>query len=280
MNNMEFYICKRFMTENYPNYSEESGCKVLGIVSLDCGLFPLAERREFLGKNDLTTNEQILAVLPVGKDDALPNLTGYEFCGFDLVEEGGTSALTNCPHCFDEIFTFQDLNNYGLLDSRNEAERLQALLPKQYPDEQHAYCEIYAIWRKISIFYSFKSKEERRVVGGSAFIEIQYCKLKPRASIQKKVSLHAIDNWQDDSLYVYVDDIGAFYSNYKEILGDGRYNNMKTGEFDLYGINYYSPQQLTEIIDRIEKQKPLGYEVLLAWLQKAIDYNGFYVLGI
>lgn len=268
------------MTEDYPNYSEEIGCKPVEIVSVDCGLFPFDERREFLGKNDLTRNEQLLAVMLVGKDDVLPKLIGYEFCGFDLAEEGGTSALTNCPHCFDEVFTFRNLNNYGLLDSRKEAERLQELLPKQYPYEQHAYCEIYAIWRRISIFYSFESKEERRSVGGSAFMELQYCKLKPSATIRKILSLRSIPYWQNDSLYVYVDDINTFCSNYYDIFCDGRYNNREIGEMDLFGINYYSPQQLIEFIDKIEKQKPLGYEIILEWLKKGIDYNGFYILGL
>lgn len=139
---------------------------------------------------------------------------------------------------------------------------------------------IYAIWRKINIFYSFTNKEERREFGGSAFIEIQYCKLKPNTHNKKLVSLRVIDNWQNDSLYVYVDDIDVFYTNYKDIFVDGRYNNMKMGEIDLFGINYYSPQQLAEIIEKTQKQKPLGFDVLLDWLKKAIEYNGFYILGI
>ena len=52
------------------------------------------------------------------------------------------------------------------------------------------------------------------------------------------------------------------------------------GEIDLFGINYYSPQQLAEIIEKTQKQKPLGFDVLLDWLKKAIEYNGFYILGI
>ena len=280
MNNMEFYICKRFLTIDFPKYLEEMGWQKEEIVSVNCALFPFVERKEYLSKTNLTRNEQILAVMLVEKDAVLPMLAGYEFCGFDLAEEGGISALTNCLHDFDEVFTFQNLNKYGLLDSRKEAERLQALLPQQYPDKQHAYCVIYAIWRKINIFYSFTNKEERREFGGSAFIEIQYCKLKPNTHNKKLVSLRVIDNWQNDSLYVYVDDIDVFYTNYKDIFVDGRYNNMKMGEIDLFGINYYSPQQLAEIIEKTQKQKPLGFDVLLDWLKKAIEYNGFYILGI
>lgn len=130
------------------------------------------------------------------------------------------------------------------------------------------------------MFHTFKNKEDRRAFGGSAFIEIQYCKLKPNTRIKKIVSVNAIDCWQNDSLYVYVNDIDEFFSNYKDIFNNGVYNNLKKGEIDIFGINYYSSQQLTEIIDKIEKQKPLDYSVILKWLKQGINYNGFYILGM
>lgn len=130
------------------------------------------------------------------------------------------------------------------------------------------------------MFHSFKNKDERRQFGGSAFIEIQYCKLKSKTRIKKIVSIRSVDNWQDDSLYIHVADIEDFYSNYKDIFIDGTYNNLKKGEIDLYGINYYSPQQLIEIIDRIEKLKPQDYKIILKWLKQGFNYNGFYILGI
>ena len=130
------------------------------------------------------------------------------------------------------------------------------------------------------MFHSFESRDARRAFGGSAFIEIQYCKLKPDTRIEEIVSLRAIEYWKDDSLYVYADDIDEFYSAYKDVFCNGFYNNKKMGEIDLFGANYYSSKQLIEIIDKIEKQKTLDYEVLLEWLKKGLDYNGFYILGI
>jgi hypothetical protein len=130
------------------------------------------------------------------------------------------------------------------------------------------------------MFHSFESRQARQAFGGSAFIEIQYCRLNPAASIREIASLGVRNDWKDDSLYVYVDDMDEFYSNYKDIFRDGTHNNTKKGDIDLFGINYYSPKQLTEIIDRIEKQKPLDYEILLKWLKQAFNYNGFYILGI
>ena len=285
MRDIKFYVCKRFMIEDYPNYREETDFKHSEIVSVDCALFPFDERREFTGKVNLEPKEQQLAVLRVTKGDELPTLSGYEFCGFDLAEGdesdvAGTSALTNCPHCFDEVFTVSDLNYYGLLDSREEAERLQELLPKQYPDQPHAYCEIFAIWRRISVFLSFASREERRAFGGSAFMELQYCKLKTKATLRKILSLRSIPYWQNDGLYIYLDDLDVFMMQYTDVFGDGAYSNRKSGSMDEFGITYYSPARLQNIIKKIEQQKPLGYEVILEWLKQGIDYNGFYVLGI
>lgn len=130
------------------------------------------------------------------------------------------------------------------------------------------------------MFHHFESKEARSAFGGSAFIEIQYCNLKQNTPIKKIVSLGAIDNWKNDSLYVYVDDIDDFYSNYKDIFCDGVYNNLKNGEVDLFGINYYSSKQILKIIDKIERQKPLDYTVLSEWLKKGSNQNGIYILGI
>lgn len=77
-----------------------------------------------------------------------------------------------------------------------------------------------------------------------------------------------------------MDDLACFYSEYAEIFGDGIYNNHKSGRMDLFGINYYLPIRLKEIIRKIEDRKPLDYAVVSEWLKKCVSFNGFYVLGI
>ena len=151
---MVYSVCKRFITKNHPGYLEwRTDCQCDEIVSADCALFDHEILWEYDNKRNLAENEQWLAVLVIKKDDNIPTLEDFEFCGYDLVEGEyeydigfGISSLTNCS--FDEVFSFKDLNKYGLLDSRKEAERLQELLPKIFPDEPHAYCIICAIWRK------------------------------------------------------------------------------------------------------------------------------------
>ena len=128
------------------------------------------------------------------------------------------------------------------------------------------------------LFHAFHNQTERREFGGSAFIEIQFCKLPVRSSIKSIVDVSSIKNWQSDSLYV--SDENAFYQEYGHIFDCGTYNNLETGPVDLYGINYY-PASLTDtIIERIRESKPADYTVLVDWLERAKGYNGFYILGV
>ncbi|NMP37231.1 MAG: hypothetical protein GX051_03780 [Clostridiales bacterium] len=130
------------------------------------------------------------------------------------------------------------------------------------------------------MFHSFKNQEERRAFGGSAFIELQYCKMNIGAPEKKIISVNSLNHWQDDSLYVFIDDIDDFYNNYSSIFTDGLYNNMQHGEIDVFAVNYYTPLQITEIIKNIESTHPADYSVLLNWLKCSIAYNGVYILGI
>ena len=128
------------------------------------------------------------------------------------------------------------------------------------------------------IFHSFTNQDERRKFGGSAFIELQYCKQKIGTKLIKIIKSYR--NWANDSLYIYVDDIELFCSNYEEIFYGGTYDNLDNGRIDFCGFNYYLPEQLKNIILKVEEQKPLDYEVILQWLKKGENFNGFYLLGI
>lgn len=71
----------------------------------------------------------------------------FEFLGYDLVERTtAVSALTNCGG-FDQAFNSSDLSSVGLLESYDDARRVQGLLKTHYPDEPHADCDLWAIWR-------------------------------------------------------------------------------------------------------------------------------------
>lgn len=130
------------------------------------------------------------------------------------------------------------------------------------------------------LFHTFKSQEERRQYGGSAFIEIQFCNMPVQAAIKELVAVNSIQDWKNDSLYVYIEDDSLFFREYSGIFDCGTYNNMKTGIVDLYGINYYAPSLTDSIIERLNEEKPTDYEILAEWLRKSKEYNGFYILGI
>lgn len=128
------------------------------------------------------------------------------------------------------------------------------------------------------MFYTFTSQEERRKVGGSCFIEFQFCKLPIDTKINKIVFVDSINNWLNDSLYV--SDENYFYKEYNNIFDYGIYSNLERGIVDIYGINYYPPELIEVIINKILKETPSDYTKLVEWLEKAKAYNGFYILGI
>lgn len=118
------------------------------------------------------------------------------------------------------------------------------------------------------LFHVFNSQEERRTYGGSAFIEIQFCKLSANRKVTERVALRSIQHWQNDSLYV--DDEDLFYNEYHCIFD----------AMDIFGMNYYGPESINPVIEKIITAKPMEYEVLVEWLNKAKEYNGFYILGL
>ncbi|WP_310603788.1 hypothetical protein [Anaerosporobacter sp.] len=132
----------------------------------------------------------------------------------------------------------------------------------------------------LKVFHRFNNQEERRAYGGSAFLELQYCKMKPDTSIKKIVAVGSVSHWQNDSIYVHMENMEDFYSNYSDIFVDGLYNNMKRGQIDVNGINYYSKMQIFSIVTDLELKKPKEYVLLLEWLKNVVQYNGVYILGI
>ena len=128
------------------------------------------------------------------------------------------------------------------------------------------------------LFQRFNNQEERRMFGGSDFLELQFCQHKSGTSIKRIVN--KIENWHNASLYISGDDMDTFYKCYKDVFKNGTYNNLKSGEIDFFGINYYSPEQVEEMIKIIEETKPTDYKTVLDWLVKAKEFNGVYILGV
>ena len=128
------------------------------------------------------------------------------------------------------------------------------------------------------LFQTFRSQAERRRQGGSCFVELQFCRMPPGTPVRRLVDVDSIRNWMDDSLYV--DDETALYREYGRFFTGGVYNNLRRGPADLYGINYYEPAMIDPLMERLRREQPPEYETLMGWLERAKDYNGFYILGI
>ncbi len=104
---------------------------------------------EYLRSKVKEHNEyNILAVVKEPDNtDRGEQLKGFEFIGYDLVDRDMiASALTNCGG-FNETFKPDELNQYGLLDSRKNAYDVRARLAINNPSEDHADCWVFEIWR-------------------------------------------------------------------------------------------------------------------------------------
>src|SRR5215207_9417000 len=72
---------------------------------------------------------------------------GFEFAGFELLDvHGDVSALTNCGG-FPAVFAPDELNAVGLLAGLERAHEVRHELGQAYPDEPHAQCDVWAVWR-------------------------------------------------------------------------------------------------------------------------------------
>ena len=74
---------------------------------------------------------------------------GFEFLGYDLVDvQASASAVTNCGG-FSEVFSNNELSEKGLFRSFERARQIQKELRERYPQEFHAHCHLWAIFREV-----------------------------------------------------------------------------------------------------------------------------------
>lgn len=89
----------------------------------------------------------LTVVLEPDQDCKNLNVDGYEFVGYDLLDQDfSISALTNCGG-FDETFLPADLNDKGLIDDFDKAYNIKERLLENNPDEHHADTNVIAVWR-------------------------------------------------------------------------------------------------------------------------------------
>ena len=87
---------------------------------------------------------------------------------------------------------------------------------------------------------------------------------------------------ENTNLFVHITDDAVFFKEYLKYLNPTKTPNGGT-QFDWCGINSYTKEQTRIMYERILNDKPLDCEILLAWLEKAVNdpkINGFYIHGI
>jgi len=74
-------------------------------------------------------------------------MEGHDFLGYELLDLSfEVSALTNCGG-FEESFSPEDLNAFGLINTFDDAYKIANCLYKNHPDEHHTETNVIAIWR-------------------------------------------------------------------------------------------------------------------------------------
>jgi hypothetical protein len=176
-----FIATKRFdagFGDDWTRYVAWSGLTQLEeLVSLDSMLCPclLHEIRDHYWPhivnedfmlNYFTDLDFMLAELPASLDWSQTNLLCVfrnppaepppalvpfpaELVGYDLCDVyGGNSALSNCGG-FPLAFDSAELSRHGLIRSHERAAAVRDALMHHYPDEVHAKCHLWAIYRRI-----------------------------------------------------------------------------------------------------------------------------------
>ena len=138
-------LCTRVLKEVKASYWDH-------IVNEDCMLDYFTDLPFLLGEIDSFEGRNLLGVYRNPQSPPPPPAAAgikFEFIGYDLTErDGSTSALTNCEG-FPDAFSNPELSEFGLLTSFSRAAEVQVELHRAYPEEHHANCDRWAVFRAL-----------------------------------------------------------------------------------------------------------------------------------
>jgi hypothetical protein len=119
------------------------------IVNEDFMLDYFTNLEFMLAQLSVTKEQNVLCVFRNPTSHPVPpseNLK-FKFAGYDLIDtQTAISALSNCRG-FPKAFSNDQLNELGLLDTHETALNVQTSLIEHYPNEGHAHCHRWAIFR-------------------------------------------------------------------------------------------------------------------------------------
>lgn len=83
------------------------------------------------------------------QEPVAPSVAEFEFLGYDLVDiQNSASALSNCGG-FPDVFVNSELSPQGLLPEFQRASEVRRILRSTHPEEVHANCNLWAVFRMI-----------------------------------------------------------------------------------------------------------------------------------
>lgn len=99
-------------------------------------------------EKSLLKDDQTLLYYEMFTGDNINGQIDFEFCGYDLMDDMfDISAITGCGDLNEKFL--HKFNRYGLLDNLQDAIEAQKHLFIDFPNEYHAHCNIYGLWRYI-----------------------------------------------------------------------------------------------------------------------------------
>ena len=108
---------------------------------------------KFVSRNIKAENTfNFLAVVKEPREECEAiTIDGFEFVGYELLDKDYShSALSNCGG-FDETFSPNELNQFGLLSDFEKAYDVKKRLLENNSEEHHADCNVIAVWRHKAI---------------------------------------------------------------------------------------------------------------------------------
>jgi len=119
------------------------------IVNEDFMLLFFTDLDYLRGEISAIPRKNLLCVFrnPAAHPSAAQVPEGFEFIGYDLLDkDSGTSALMNCGG-FPRAFSNSELSEKGLLMGYERSRIVQESLIREYPNEHHSDCHLWAIFR-------------------------------------------------------------------------------------------------------------------------------------
>jgi hypothetical protein len=139
---LDSMLCPSVLSETKPEYWPH-------IVDEDYMLNFFTDLSFMLSETSAIERKNVLCVFrnPLNVPEAPECVPAFEFIGFDLLDKDcSTSALTNCGG-FPDVFGNEELTRHGLIASLERANEIRTNLRHMHPEEHHADCDVWAIFR-------------------------------------------------------------------------------------------------------------------------------------